>query len=58
MMVLCIATLMSELVLEKHDQNRLLTTNLASIPKIYLTPCQIHYELTKYTPKMHAIVTT
>lgn len=53
-----IATHMGELILEKHTQNRLISVNLGSVPKQYLTPALIRYELSKHNSTIHAVITT
>jgi hypothetical protein len=57
-LVLCISAHMVELVYEKHTQNRLMSTSLAAIPKTYLTPSLIHWELTRHSPRTHTVITT
>jgi hypothetical protein len=58
MLILCIITHMSELVYEKYLQNRLVTADLASISKKYLTPYLILSEIAKDTRILHIFITT
>ena len=56
MMVLSIATHMSELVYEKYLQNRLMLTNLAVVPEKHLTPYLILREVTRGSKRVHLFI--
>lgn len=53
MVVLSIATHMSELVYEKYLQNRLMLTNLAVVARQHLTPYLILREVTRGSRRVH-----
>lgn len=58
MMALCVFALMVELVYEKDMQNRLMGINLAGVNRVYLTPQQVRWQVSRKSPKMHTAITT
>ena len=58
MMALCVSALMVELIYEKNMQNRLMGINLAGVNRVYLTPQQVRWQVSRKSPKMHTAITT